>query len=192
MWTTAIPGYVNSNGMLFAPRVLFPLSRDHLTPLIEYNIYRATWTNISILGLFESVTGSCGYKTVDLPLFPFPRTGSIPPALLPTRLQKSTPHPTFIDIIPSPTMHGNAIRLGSDFDYKDFAADVMGGVVSRPTSIRGGAMVWLSPWEASGWEMTEALVRKWPTLFKGCDDMLDATNRWRVSRDEEPLVWELE
>lgn len=55
-------------------------------------------------------------------------------------------------------------------------------------------LVWTTPWDPSGWEVTEGFLRKWGFLLRGDgeDDMLTATNRWRALRGEDPIVWEVE
>ncbi len=54
-----------------------------------------------------------------------------------------------------------------------------------------GLMIWGHPWETSGWEVTERFFEKWGFLFKGCREILIATNHWRELRGDEPLIWEL-
>jgi hypothetical protein len=52
-------------------------------------------------------------------------------------------------------------------------------------------VAWSPPWHISGWEVSEGFWRKWGWSFKGCQEALEATNRWRREREEEPLVFDV-
>lgn len=54
---------------------------------------------------------------------------------------------------------------------------------------RRGIIAWSPPWDIAGWEMSEGFLSKWGWLFRGVG-VLAATNRWRVERGEEPLVYD--
>lgn len=190
-----IPAFSSSDGSKTAARPLFPLSRDHLIPLIEFNIYRASITNMTILGLF-SLTSGCSCQYASLTLFPTPPPAdetAIPDSLKPTPMQLATPHEPWIDILPSGRMRDNAIMRSHTFTNEEFCKDILGGMCGgKPGGLDGGLVVWSNPWEPSGWELTEGFARKWSFLLEGCEDMFVATNRWRAMRHEEPLVfWEV-
>ncbi|KAH0436376.1 hypothetical protein CcaCcLH18_04396 [Colletotrichum camelliae] len=172
------------------PANWFPLYRDHLIPLVYYNVFRATITNIHILSLTSLLESPCTPDLHTTPLFPAP--SSIPPTLLPTALQNSTVHESWIDIFPSGGMRDNAIRYRDTFDHHEMCIDLVGCSESTQCSDQPGIIAWSDPWHPDGWEVTEKFVRKWGFLLKGCEDVMRATNRWREMRDEEPLVWELE
>ena len=38
--------------------------------------------------------------------------------------------------------------------------------------------------------MSEGFLRKWGWLLNGLPELLEATNRWRVERGEEPFVYD--
>ncbi|KAM0331360.1 hypothetical protein ACHAQA_003032 [Verticillium albo-atrum] len=160
----------------------FPLSTDHLIPLIQYNVKRASHTNIAILAITTLVCIDSPYKT--MPLFPYPHT--IPETLKPTPLQQNTPHPPWIDILPSPRMRDNAIRALNRFAPVEFCHNLAG-----TNAAVDGIIAWSDPWAPDGWEVTEGMLRKWPFLFEDCEDMRSATNRWRARRNEPALVWEV-
>jgi hypothetical protein len=165
----------------------FPLSTDHLIPLIQLNVLRATLTNMSLLSILHEVPLECG--TPLLPLHPTP--SNIPASLAPTALQKSTPHAHWIDIIPSPTMRDNCIRWADTIDEDDICSDFIGGLYEgNADSDTKGWIVWKDPWDISGWEVTEGFVKKWGRLLRGCQDIIEASNRWRAIRGEDPLVVE--
>ncbi|PSR77307.1 hypothetical protein BD289DRAFT_377903 [Coniella lustricola] len=182
-------------------RQLFPLSSDHLIPLIEYNVYRATLTNIYILSLFQLLQNpDCAYLlNPQPPLFPTESATStankeIPASLHLTELQRTTPHELWIDTIPSPRMRDNAIRavqqgrLNEDQVCGDVLRGLCGGAKEE---VDARLIVWTMPWDASGWEVTEGFARKYAFLLEGCEDMLMATNRYRRQRGDDALVWKI-
>ncbi|RDW73550.1 hypothetical protein BP6252_07457 [Coleophoma cylindrospora] len=186
-----IPSYLRWDGQVVPLRKLYPISRDHLLPLVEYNVLRASLTNVLILG-YSHLMGSnnCGFgKSLPVFLNSYEYKG-IPVSLRPTALQQSTPHPDWIDLLPSPRMRDNAIMTQHQFTNSELCADVMGGLVNSQHNIDSGLVVWSNPWEASGWELTEGFVRKWGFLIQGCTDLFQSTNRWRELRGEARLTWE--
>ncbi|KAL7627009.1 hypothetical protein AAE478_003785 [Parahypoxylon ruwenzoriense] len=169
---------------------LFPLSLDHLIPLVQYNFIRGVLTNMAILGCQNAFPPECARHWVNMPLFPAPST--IPESLQPTALQRSTPHETWIDLIPDKQMRDNAILMAGVFKREDAEEDLTGSIYGgiKPLEL-SGVLVWDEPWRPDGWELTEGFIKRWPFLVKGCWGMLESTNRWRALRGEEPLVVEL-
>ncbi|KAJ9607760.1 hypothetical protein H2200_007838 [Cladophialophora chaetospira] len=188
-----IPSAVTQGGQLIPMRYLYPISRDHLLPLIEYNIWRAITTNILILGHLHFLNSSVCRFTQSDAVFPstFP-SDSLPKSLQPTSLQRSTPHEDWIDLIPSPKMRDNAIRTQHLFSNLEMCSDLLGGLHGRQNDLECGLRVWSDPWNPDAWELTEGFARKYRILVDGCADLFKATNRWRRLRGEKPLVWEVE
>ncbi|EED14024.1 conserved hypothetical protein [Talaromyces stipitatus ATCC 10500] len=185
--TLIIPSYVSVNGRIVPERYLYPLSRDHLLPLLEYNIYRATITNLLIIGHMHLIHENCGFHG-PLTIFPNPYQGiSIPPALRRTILQQTVSYPDWVDLIPSPQMRDNAIRTQHLFTNKDLASDILTGMMGQEDRKDPGMLVWSDPWDPSGWELTEGFVKKWGFLVQGCYDLFRSTNYWRNVRGERPL-----
>ncbi|KZL73479.1 hypothetical protein CI238_12018, partial [Colletotrichum incanum] len=172
------------------PALWFPLCRDNLVPLVFYNVFRATITNIHILSLTSLLGNPCTPNPSTTILFPSPQ--SVPATLLPTMIQKSTPHECWIDIFPSGTMRDNAIKFRANYDHHELCSDLVGCQEGNKCPDQPGIIAWSDPWHPDGWEVTEKFIDKWGFLLKGCDDVMIATNRWRALRDEEPLVWEME
>lgn len=84
------------------------------------------------------------------------------------------------------------LALGT-FDEDDLWADIMGGMFEGfPQSEieRRGVIAWSPPWDVSGWEISEGFLKKWKMFFKGCEEVLEATNKWRALRGEKPLVFD--
>lgn len=88
-------------------------------------------------------------------------------------------------------MRDNAIRHMNVIDNDDLCRDMIGGHYEGASNIElTGIVVWNDPWCASGWEVTEGFVRKWGFLIKGCWEIINATNRWRELRGDDPLLFE--
>jgi hypothetical protein len=126
-------------------------------------------------------------------IYPQSLPRNIPSSLAPTLLQRRVRHGAWIDAAPLATIRDNLIRAAGSYDEDGLCLDLLGGLFygsSEPE--HHGVRVWSDPWDASAWELTEGFIRKWGFLLKGCQELLDATNRWRQMRQEEPLVLEIE
>ncbi|KAI6091092.1 hypothetical protein F4821DRAFT_227493 [Hypoxylon rubiginosum] len=171
-------------------QVWFPLTLDHLIPLVQYNFIRGVLTNMAILGSQNAFPKECARIWIGMPLFPAPST--VPESLQPTALQRSTPHEPWIDLIPDKQIRDNAILALGTFKREDVEEDVTVSVFGTKKLLElNGIIAWDEPWRPEGWEFTEGFIRRWPFLVKGCWKMLESTNRWRAVRGEEPLVIEL-
>lgn len=169
----------------------FPLSPDHqLIVLVQFNTLRAVLTNLSILSLQHIMPAECGavFNIACLPEAP----STIPPSLECTALQRSIPHDPWIDMIPFPAMRDNVLLSGDEFDQDEFCLDASGGLFEGfdETETRG-IIIWGEPWSPSGWEVSEGFVKRWGFLLRGCDELIEATQRYREARGEERLVIEL-
>jgi len=183
----------------------FPLTPDHLLiTLIQYNVMRATMTNIRILSLHN--------RTSDIPdecraslalsleqLFPHMVPSTLPPGLdyTPTQRAAAGKYETWFDNIPSPRLRDNFIRASLDaartgFDPDEVWEDVIGGLYEGYMDTENkGFVAWSDPWSERGWEVSEGFVRKWGFLLEGCDEVMAATNRWRELRGEDRLIVEI-
>ncbi|RYO76726.1 hypothetical protein DL766_004174 [Monosporascus sp. MC13-8B] len=167
-----------------------PLSRDHLIPLIQFNLLRGIRTNMLILSMDGFKSEECEWHWQRVPLFP--AVSGAQHTLQPTELQLCTPHDPVIDLVPDPTLRDNMILQAGSFDMGELYIDLCGGICgemvgSEPKRL----LIWKDPWSVEGWEMTPGFMNKWEFLLKGCCELLDATNRWRSLRDEDPLIAEL-
>lgn len=186
-----IPAALDQSGSFMPMRNLYPISRDHLLPLVEYNVWRATLTNVLILGHLHLMgQQNCRFGNCA-PIFPNPyQSNSLPESLKPTALQRSTSYPDWIDIMPSPRMRDNAIRNKHLISNAALCADLMGGISGKQYNIESAIMVWSDPWEPRGWELSQGFIRRWWFLVDGCNDIFEATNNWRELRGDDPLVFE--
>ncbi|KPI43060.1 uncharacterized protein AB675_1729 [Cyphellophora attinorum] len=187
------------------PELTFPLTSDHLMPLVQYNLKRAAMTNASILDRIVEqpskiwADDDCDVLERELVYFSgSSRLHEVPLSLLPTSLQRGEPHKHWIDLIPDPMLRDNIIRESqrtptADLVLDDLLSDLAGCLTTheqmRGTEVSGRAMiiVWTTPWSPWGLEVTEAFQRKWGRLLYGCRDILLATNMWRRERGERPL-----
>ena len=180
------------------PRIIFPLSSDHLITLLQFNVLRGLLTNRQLLSRLLPNTASndeCSSAALhvlpDLDAFSLQ---SLPPSLHPTTLQNTTSHGDWIDNIPHSVFRDNLIHASGKFDEDELWSDVVGGLFQGfPASEieQRGVVVWSPPWHASGWEVSEGFWRKWKWLLKGCGTILDATNLRRKERGQDPLEFEI-
>ncbi|KAI0181587.1 hypothetical protein GGR52DRAFT_567807 [Hypoxylon sp. FL1284] len=170
------------------PKFTFPLSADHrLLVLVQYNVFRAYLTNMSILSILDRIPLECGaaFSIKDIPSSP----DSTPSSLQPTPLQKQVEHDMWIDAFPSGRMRDNLILNRGKFDEDELCEDVMGGLWEGFDEVETrGLVVWGEPWSEASWEISEGFVAKWSFLLKGCDTLVEATSRWREARGEERLL----
>ncbi|CAH0021626.1 unnamed protein product [Clonostachys rhizophaga] len=198
----AIFAHLRSNRGLGELKSRFPISRDHLIPLIQYNALRAILTNIHVLYICNLIiqpfpNSSCVPTEIQrVVLWDTSQPAQQPPDTLQlTPLQQQRPHGPWIDTLPLAKMRDNAIMLEGSFDFEEFMTDCFGAMCNsgrdRDSSGDCGVIAWSDPWHPRGWEFTEGFIRKWKrSMLEGCEDTIETTNYWRSLRDEEPLVWD--
>lgn len=121
-----------------------------------------------------------------------PVPDNIPSALRPTTIQQAIPHESWIDCLPDAAMRDNLILNCGKFDQDDLCCDICGGLYEGFDDVQlRGILVWSDPWSPDGWEVTEGFAKKWTFLLRGCQALMDSTNRYRVSRHEERLIIEV-
>ncbi|KAK8102057.1 hypothetical protein PG984_015203 [Apiospora sp. TS-2023a] len=173
-------------------KVIFPLCPDHLITLLQFNVLRALAVNRTLISGILATPLDCGEETIHV--ISCPTTDPkrlLPPSLLPTALQQTVLHGDWIDIFPCATARDSMILAAGTFDEDELWADCIGGLYEGfpdDEVERRGIIAWSPPWDISGWEMSEGFIRKWGWLFGGMiPDGLEATNRWRRERGEEPF-----
>ncbi|KAM0340573.1 hypothetical protein ACHAPU_010410 [Fusarium lateritium] len=55
------------------------------------------------------------------------------------------------------------------------------------TSGSNGLILWGEPHDWQNWELTPGFIVKWPWVVEGCDELVENSNRWRMTRGEEPM-----
>jgi hypothetical protein len=171
-------------------KVFFPLCPDNLITLLQFNALRALTVNRSLISGILTTPLQCDEEVVHIVPYPI-KPELLPPVLLPTILQQTVPHGDWIDLFPSPEGRDRLIRAAGTFDEDELWADCIGGLYEGfpdDEIERRGIIAWSPPWDIAGWEMSEGFLRKWGWLFNGLPGALEATNRWRIERGEEPLV----
>jgi hypothetical protein len=79
------------------------------------------------------------------------------------------------------------------WDEDALCTDICGGIYEGFDDCeQKGLLVWGDPWVVTNWEISPGFLRKWGVLVRVCVEMIDATNRWRESRGEDPLVFEVD
>ncbi|KAL3480064.1 hypothetical protein BJX99DRAFT_46564 [Aspergillus californicus] len=178
-------------------------SISHLPTLTKVNVYRAFLYNMATLGMLFD-----GLCDLDI-LSPFNQqhpcppgrslqdTRSLPTSLRPTLTQCSLPHHPWLDFFPYPAMRDNLIRAQAGeqhgYDEDEFCADVLefgnGNGSGNGTVVADNMLlVWGEPEDPGSWEVTEAFVRRWNWVIRGCPEILTSTNEWRRRRGEGPIL----
>ncbi|KAH8896304.1 hypothetical protein GQ53DRAFT_640359 [Thozetella sp. PMI_491] len=176
--------------------VIFPLSSDNLIVLLQYNVLRASIANHQMVSSFLGVNlmAECAdgkLHVVSGQLL----SQTIPPSLQPTALQRAVPHQAWIDVVPHPRWRDNLLQALGGFDDDALWSDIIGGLFEGfpDAEVRHrGIIAWSPSWDVSGWEISEGFLNRWGWTLRGCEDVLNATNRWRARREEPPLVLELD
>ncbi|KAH8724948.1 hypothetical protein GQ44DRAFT_653848 [Phaeosphaeriaceae sp. PMI808] len=170
--------------------IIFPLCPDHLITLLQFNALRALAVNRTLISGTLVTPLDCDEEVIHV--IPYPtKPELLPSTLLPTTLQQTVPHCDWIDLFPCPEGRDRLILAAGTFDEDELWADCCGGLYEGfpdDEVERRGIIAWSPPWSITGWEMSEGFLRKWGWLVKGLPGMLEATNRWRMKRGEEPFV----
>jgi len=170
--------------------IVFPLCPDHLITLLQFNALRALAVNRTLISGVLVTPLDCDEEVIHVVPYPT-KPELLPSTLLPTTLQQTVPHGDWIDLFPYPEGRDRLIRAAGTFDEDELWADCIGGLYEGfpdDELERRGIIAWSPPWDIMGWEMSEGFLRKWGWLFKGLPSALEATNRWRIERGEEPFV----
>jgi hypothetical protein len=177
--------------------IVFPLSSDHLITLIQFNVLRGGLENRRLLDLAQGMDSRHpGFESTDVHVNPRSLScelAKLPPSLRPTLAQQTIPHPHWIDIIPHPVWRDNLIRAVGSFDADQLWSDTVGSLFEETGNDEAaqGVVLWEPPWHWDGWELSEAFVTEWAWALKGCEELLQATNKWREKRGEDRIVIEL-
>jgi len=130
-------------------------------------------------------------------------------SLTPTPLQMTVVHSTWINLIPFPKMRENLIKWEFAFDHSDLVKDLVGDLINlkifrsassspKPAlateqkvmevgDAQTGLIVWGESYRADAWEATPGFLQKWAWAVADCQELIDSTNHWRLTRGEEQL-----
>jgi hypothetical protein len=131
-----------------------PLSRN-LLPVAQFNVMRATATNIRIIGLDTYISDDCIIDWQALPTLSDPTAAELADKFVPTTWQLSVPHQRWIDILPHPRMRDNGIRAQGTFEAEDLKDDLLGYLCGDTTQDDKGLRVvamlaWADLWRPEG------------------------------------------
>jgi hypothetical protein len=138
-----------------------------LLSLTQYNVLRAMFTNIVVLGLtMNDIKGDVESRFNRVS--PYLDTNSsndlamkqLPPALRPTMLQMSITHHPWIDPFPLPSFRDALLLANGLYNEVELCNDLIGQCGYRSAG-QVGIIVWGEPWDLYGWETTKSFARKW-------------------------------
>lgn len=162
---------------------------DHLLTLAKLNVFRAFVRNVAVLGYSREWMTDDALSRFSIS-GPHPKAvpvANLPPSLHPTELQQSQPHHPWLDFFPFAPLRDTLIQHEDCMDDSQLCRDLM-GFWTMPSE-ENCMLVWGNPWDPMNWEITEAFLRKWGRLVKGCPEILWSTNHWRLQRGEKRLLW---
>jgi hypothetical protein len=150
-------------------------------------------------------------KTVNIPT-----DSDIPSCLCPTEAQRRLPHSTWIDFLPFPKIRDNLILNEHRFNHWEFIVDLIGYPVSQMlfpskqtigsprgcgqlarrdmlddnlTATRKCLILWGDSDKPQSWEATPGFLEKWGWVTEGYPELVQYSNRWRILRGEEPILY---
>lgn len=164
--------------------------------LLRINVLSAFAYNAKLLGIDEEGLCRCdlispfntfGPLSLPNPYLPPPVS---PTSLLPTSLQETVVHHPWIDLLPFPILRDNMLKLLALglLDDDELCFDIL-ELSDRDLSTRPAMIVWGDPSDWKSWEINDAFLCKWGLLLRGCSDIIAASNYWRNTRGEKPIVW---
>lgn len=160
---------------------------DHLLTLTKVNVFRACGSNLQLIGFCMDDMHDDAispFNTATAPEHSSPMgNDTIPLSLRPTKMQRTVPHHPWLDFFPLPKMRDNLTQAGEDWDDEQLCHDIM-GFWNTSSSEDAGLLVWGEAWDIRNWEVTEAFLKKWQWVIRGCPELMNATNAWRAKRGE--------
>ncbi|CEJ54906.1 hypothetical protein PMG11_01193 [Penicillium brasilianum] len=160
---------------------------EHLLLLTKVNVFRAFGHNLKIMGWDPDNMDDDAISPFNIPTAAeaskAPDYSDMPLSLRPTKLQRTRPHHPWLDFFPLPKMRDNMIQAGDDWDDDALCHDIM-GFWAHSSTAAPGLLVWGEPWDIRNWELTEAFLKKWQWIVRGCPEIMNSTNAWRARRGE--------
>lgn len=162
------------------------LEGELLVPIMQLNIFRAMMSNAAHFGL----TPESLHQDI---LSPFNTAApwaidvaSLPPSLQPTSLQKVVTHHPWIDLFPLPSIRDAVLRRMAEYDDEELCHNLF--IEIDGTDINSiGVVVWGEPWDPTAYEISSAILKKWPWFVQDCPDLIHSSNYWRRKREEKLL-----
>ncbi|KPM38318.1 hypothetical protein AK830_g8245 [Neonectria ditissima] len=188
-----------------------------LLHLIAHNVCRGLLSNKNLLRLVAEFINVDLKTPIRYDVFTpclravvRPTDQAIPDCLVPTQLQMNSPHPTWMDMIPFPRIRDNLITRQYEFHHVNFLEDLIGDIIYvRPREdnvtvpaacwdyqgeddggtdyCTKGLVLWGEPYLKESWEFTSRFLGKWAWTAEGCEEIIEISNGWRVTRGEDPL-----
>lgn len=165
-------------------------AHGHLTTIVHFNVFHGLARNAALLGMQNEWLIKGTTSPFVLPGLSSRKDPSCPTNMLPTALQRTTPHHPWIDLWPLPRMRNNflqaSLQIRGTVDEDAMCRDIVD--VGAGEGIEKAALViWGDAWDPRNWEATEGFLRKWGWLLEGCGEIVEGTNCWRRRRGEKPF-----
>ena len=77
------------------------------------------------------------------------------------------------------------------FDEDELCVEVFHPYDQCESEEKPALIVWGESGDIRGWEVNVAFLKKWGWLLRGCNELLQSTNAWRMQRGEKTLNFDL-
>jgi hypothetical protein len=162
------------------------LDGELLVPVMQFNIIRAMSSNAACLGLTMELLR----QDINSPfntILPWAANGTnLPPSLQPTALQKQIVHHPWIDLCPVPSIRDAMLQRMDEYDDEELCHNLFTESEGGDGNLVG-MVVWGDAWDPTSYEISSAILRKWPWFAHDCPDLIQSTNYWRAQREDKPL-----
>jgi hypothetical protein len=160
----------------------------NLPMLIRLNLLNALARNARKIGFPPD--GLCR----DEYLSPYTEEGplvlSCPEVLKPTVVQRNIRHHPWIDLFPFPAFRDNfLLALDAGFLDEDELCMELLDVGAANLDDKPALIVWGDSSDFKGWEVNVPFLKKWGWLLRGCPELIEGTNHWRMVRGEKTLTF---
>ncbi|KAH7380024.1 hypothetical protein BKA66DRAFT_131948 [Pyrenochaeta sp. MPI-SDFR-AT-0127] len=207
--STSVPKDANNGCITASPRVQALMRRfsehaytsymqgapalSHLPLLVKFNLSNALARNAALLGVTSEYYDWNGISPLNkkgpgLGVAYSQRMVDWPASLQPTQLQYTIEHHPWVDLFPWPKLRDNLLQA---FEHPEICdEDELCHDICDLSNPEGQPMliVWGSPWDPRNWEVGTNFLSKWAWLLSGCEEIINATNYWRLKRGEKPLT----
>jgi hypothetical protein len=121
---------------------------------------------------------------------------TLKPNLRPSREQITIQHPSYIDILPFPTLRKNMIKNQENFDEDEFFEDMTTGLVcwggsgigKKERNLSTGSASSGTPWDVRSWEAKASFLRKYWNFLGGDEgELVQQSEWWRNIRGDDDI-----
>jgi hypothetical protein len=122
---------------------------------------------------------------------------TLKPNMRPSSEQITIQHPSYMDILPFPTLRKNLIQNQDKFDEDEFLEDMTTGLVcwgrsglgKKERNVSTGSASNGTPWDVRSWEAKASFLRKyWDFLGGEEGELVQQSEWWRNIRGDDDIV----